>query len=66
MGNEEVESTYSRRTSRWKLILLLLILALIVTVFMSLNVGYAPISFSDILTILGKQIPFLNGLLGSS
>jgi iron complex transport system permease protein len=66
MGNEEVESTYSRRTSRWKLILLLLILALIITVFVSLNVGYAPISFSDILTILGKQIPFLNGLIGST
>jgi iron complex transport system permease protein len=65
MSNEEVESTYSRRTSRWKLILLLLILALIVTVFVSLNVGYAQISFSDILTILGKQIPFLNGLLGT-
>ena len=28
--------------------------------FFRLNIGFAPISFSDILAILGKQIPFLN------
>ena len=66
MSTDEVESTYSRRTARWKFILILLIFALIVTVIVSLNVGYAQISFTDILTILGKRIPFLNGLVDSS
>jgi len=46
--------------------LILLILALIATVIVSLNVGYAQISFTEILTILGKQIPLLNKLTGSS
>jgi iron complex transport system permease protein len=45
---------------------LLLVLALIITVIVSLNVGYAPIPFPDILGILGKQIPFLNGFIDSS
>jgi iron complex transport system permease protein len=66
MSTDEVESTFFRRTSRWKLIVVLLILALIVTVIVSLNVGYAQIPFPDILSILGKQVPFLNGLIDSS
>ena len=66
MSTKEVESTYFRRTSRWKFILILLIFALFVTVIVSLNVGYAQISFTDILTILGKRIPFLNSLVDSS
>jgi iron complex transport system permease protein len=66
MSKDEVESTYFRRTSRWKIILILLILALIATVIISLNVGYAQISFTEILKILGRQIPFLNSLTGSS
>ncbi len=63
---ENVETTYFKRTSRWKLILTLLVVALIVTVLVSLNVGYAQISFIDILKILGKQIPFLNGYVDST
>ncbi len=66
MSKDNVESTYFRRTSRWKLILVLLIFALIATVIISINVGYAQISFPDILTILAKQIPFLNGFTASS
>jgi iron complex transport system permease protein len=66
MSTDEVESTYFRRTSRWKLIVILLIIALIVTVIVSLNVGYAQIPFTNILAILGKQIPFLNGYVDSS
>lgn len=66
MSVEEVESTYSRRTSRWKFILVLLVLALFVTVLVSLNVGYAQISFDKILAIIGKEIPFLNSLVDSS
>ena len=66
MSDVETESTYFRRTSRWKLIVTLLIVALIVTIIVSLNVGYAQIPFGNILTILGKQIPFLNGFVDSS
>jgi len=66
MSEGETESTYFRRTSRWKLIVTLLIVALIVTVIVSLNVGYAQIPFGNILTILGKQIPFVNGFVDSS
>ena len=60
MSKDEVESTFFRRTSRWKLIVLLLVLALIVTVIVSLNVGYAQIPFPDILGILGKQIGLID------
>jgi iron complex transport system permease protein len=66
MSTDEVESTFFRRTSRWKLVVILLILGLILTVIVSLNVGYAQIPFPDILGILGKQIPFLNGIIDSS
>jgi iron complex transport system permease protein len=66
MSTDKVESTYFKRTSRWKLIVILLVLALIVTVLVSLNVGYAQIPFGDILRILGRQIPFLNGYVDSS
>lgn len=66
MSTDEVESTFFRRTSRWKLIVLLLVLALIITVIVSLNVGYAQIPFPDILSILGKQIPFLGNFIDSS
>ena len=66
MSDGETESTYFRRTSRWKLVVTLLIVALIVTIIVSLNVGYAQIPFGNILTILGKQIPFLNGFVDSS
>ncbi len=66
MNQDEVESTYFRRTSRWKLIIILLILALIVTIIVSLNVGYAQIPFPNILAILTKQIPFLNSFVDPS
>ena len=66
MSTDNVENTYFRRTSRWKLIVILLLIALIATVIISLNVGYAQISFTNILTILGKQIPFLNNVVDSS
>ena len=62
----EVESTYSRRTSRWKFILVILVLGLFVTILVSLNVGYAQISFDKILAIIGNEIPFLNSLIDPS
>jgi iron complex transport system permease protein len=66
MSTDQVESTFFRRTSRWKLIILLLVLALVITVIVSLNVGYAPIPFPDILGIIGKHIPFLDSFVDSS
>jgi len=62
----KVEGTYVKRSSRWKIILTVLVLALIITVIASLGIGYAPISFSQILYILGKQIPFLGGSINSA
>ncbi len=66
MSTDKVESAYFQRTSRWKLILILLVVVLIVTVIVSLNVGYAQIPFTNILAILGKGIPFLNGAVDPS
>jgi iron complex transport system permease protein len=66
MSEDKVEGTYIKRSSRWKLILVALIVALVVTIIVSLNVGYASISFSQILAILGKQIPFLSGSINSA
>lgn len=43
-----------------------LIIALVGVIIICLNVGYAPISFSEILAILGKQIPFVNNSISSS
>ena len=63
---KKVEGTYIKRSSRWKLIWLYIIVALVVTIIVSLNIGYSAISFSQILTILGKQIPFLNGSINSA
>ena len=62
----KVEDKYSKRSSKWKLILLVLIVTLVAVIIFCLNVGFAPISFSNILKILGKQIPFLNHSISSS
>jgi iron complex transport system permease protein len=66
MNMDKVENTFFQRASRWKIIILLLILALIITVIISLNMGFAPIPFSDILGIIGKQIPFFDRLFDFS
>jgi iron complex transport system permease protein len=57
------ENTYKSRAKRWKLIIAGLIVALIITVILSLNIGYAPISYSDILTYFGSKIPGINGFI---
>jgi iron complex transport system permease protein len=66
MKDLEIERKFSNRSSRWKLILVLLITALVAAVIICLNVGYASISFSEILNIIGKQIPFVNSLVNPS
>jgi iron complex transport system permease protein len=66
MSEDKIEGSYVKRSSRWKLILVALVLALILTLIVSLNIGYASISFSQILAIIGKQIPFLSGSINSA
>jgi iron complex transport system permease protein len=66
MTDNSIESKYSKRSKRWKLIVLGLIASLLVVIVVCLNIGFAPISFSDILAILGKQIPLLNGAVNPS
>lgn len=61
-----VETTYSERVSRWKLIVTILAVILILTIVLSLNVGFAQIPFSTVLKILAKRIPFLGNLVDSS
>jgi iron complex transport system permease protein len=66
MANTKVETTYAKRSKRWKVTLTLLIAALIATIIVALDIGFAPISFSEILRILAHQIPFLNGAVDPS
>jgi len=66
MAQTNVEKTYQQRSKRWKVTLLLLIAALVITVIVALDIGFAPISFSEILNIIGNQIPFLNGSIDPS
>ncbi|MBN1244410.1 iron chelate uptake ABC transporter family permease subunit [Candidatus Bathyarchaeota archaeon] len=66
MSTDNVESTFLQRTSRWKLIILLLVLALIITVIISLGLGSTSVPVQDILTIIGKRIPFLDSFIDSS
>ena len=66
MSTDKVESTFLRRTSRWKLIIILLVIALIITVIVSLGLGSTSVPVQDILTIIGKHIPFLDRFVDSS
>jgi iron complex transport system permease protein len=66
MTKKEIESTYFRRMSRWKLIVISLIGILILTILLSLNVGYAPITFQNTLAILIEKIPLINGMIDAS
>jgi iron complex transport system permease protein len=66
MLTEKVEAKYSNRAKRWKLIFFALVALLIVLIVLCLNIGYAPINFSEILSILGKQIPYVNSTVDTS
>ena len=52
-----------RHVSHWKLYFSILVIVFAIVFVLSLNLGYAPIPFSDIVKILLKQIPFLNNLV---
>jgi len=62
----DVETAHLRRVSHWKLYLLILLIAFGIVFVLSLNLGYAPIPFRDILIILAKQVPILENLVDAS
>lgn len=59
----DTEKAHLKRGSRWKLYLILLLFAFGIILFLSLNLGYSPIPYGDILNILTKQVPVLNSLV---
>jgi len=65
-SSNRVENTYSKRAKRWKLIIAGLIGALILTIILSLNIGYTAISYSDILTYFGTRIPGINNFIDTA
>jgi len=66
MSSKGVETTYFKRASRWKLMVIILTVALTLIIILSLNVGFAQIPFSTVLSILAKRVPLLNNLVDSS
>jgi iron complex transport system permease protein len=55
----DAQATHLERFSRWKTYLILLILLLVMTIILSLNLGFSQISFLDILKIFIKNVPFI-------
>ena len=62
----ESEQAHLRRVSHWKLYILILVVAFVLVLVFSLNIGYAHIPFDHIVKILAKQVPFLGNLVDSS
>ena len=60
------ETIHNRRVSHWKLYFILVAILFVIILVLSLNLGYAPISFDNILRILSKQIPFLGNFVETS
>lgn len=53
------ETVHFRRVSHWKIYLIILMIVFLIVLILSLNLGSADISFSDILKILARRIPFI-------
>jgi len=66
MSSNEAESAYFKRFARWKLIVLILILALILTITFAITVGPKQISPIDAYKIVIDKIPFIGDLITSS
>ena len=60
------ETDHLKRVSHWKLYFIILVIVFGIILVSSLNLGYAQISFSNILRILGNQVPFLGNLIDIS
>jgi iron complex transport system permease protein len=56
-------STHFRRVSHWKLYLVILLIVFIVVLILSLNLGSADISFTDILKILARRFPLIDNMV---
>lgn len=63
MLKTDTEHIHLKRVSRWKLYIVVLLLAFGVIFFLSLNLGYSSIPYRDVFYILTKQIPGLNSLV---
>ena len=60
---KDAQATHLERFSRWKTYLVLLILLLVMTIILSLNLGFSQISFLDILKILIRNVPFIGNFV---
>ena len=58
-GQKGAENAYSKRSSRWKLIIVALIVGLFATLFVALNIGFKPIPFTEIFSMFARRILFL-------
>ncbi|MCX8151083.1 MAG: iron chelate uptake ABC transporter family permease subunit [Candidatus Bathyarchaeota archaeon] len=56
----KTDTEHLKRVSHWKFYIIGLLLSFVVILFLSLNLGYSPIPYDDILTTLLKHIPLLN------
>jgi iron complex transport system permease protein len=66
MKTTATETTYFKRFARWKIIVILLTLALILTVTFAIAIGSMQISPLNVYSIIAKKIPLLGDLVGSS
>ena len=62
----DTETAHLRRVSHWKLYFAIAAVVFLVILVLSLNLGFATISFNDILKILTKQVPVLGNLVDLS
>jgi iron complex transport system permease protein len=65
MNAGEAEATYFKRFARWKIIVILLTLILIVTITFAIAMGPMQISPLNVYTIIAKNIPFLSNVVDS-
>lgn len=65
MDLSQTETTYFRRFARWKIIIFILTLALILTITFAVAMGPTQIPPLNVYRIIIKQVPFLGNLVGS-
>ncbi|MEJ2281377.1 MAG: iron chelate uptake ABC transporter family permease subunit [Candidatus Bathyarchaeota archaeon] len=64
--NPDTETTHLRRVSHWKIYVVIAAIIFLIILVSSLNLGFAPIPFNNILKILTKQIPVFGNLVDIS
>jgi iron complex transport system permease protein len=63
VSKTEVAIKYLKRFTKWKIILALLIIALIVTIAVATSIGPVPISPLEVLNSILQKIPFLSDII---